>query len=408
MSKRKEGGEGGTKSESVDTLSAYLQKKSPLLGSLEFDTSIPEPPVDANLLTYELNEDAIAYELSALELYAGFTSFRDFENGVTCESFEPASYSNYAIENQELLDELGAYAQNLDAAGMERLTRLRAEALQTREMQTLYPLINKLRDAMPNDVRHVLFAAEGVEPKGPPADRVPVTQPDSSADDQEDAVREKWSSMSVAERIEHHISQINDTFVSASSLKHPTNPRAKIAKHYKVMPNVGLWKNRYVQVGVDGVTSASATEDAGKLAVGGILHVAKDSATQRLYEYYKSATEDEEQDVKHNPGSQELFKFVRMYSCQQSTKVEGNDNYFLISLPPRLHNKVKTNTGASGMASPRPDEMDIEGDEEDDLADSVVHILPVKGQKMVLTKAGKAKVPDIMLTYTEDIVLRQD
>ncbi|GBE59538.1 RNA polymerase II associated Paf1 complex component PAF1 [Babesia ovata] len=407
MSKRKEGGEGGTKSEPVDTLSAYLQKKSPLLGSLEFDTSIPEPPVDANLLTYDLNEDAIAYELSALELYAGFTSFHDFENGVVCESLEPAAYSNYAIENQELLDELGALAQTLNVAGMERLSQLRAESLQTPEMQTLYPLIKKLRDAMPNDVRHVLFAAEGVESKGAPVERIQATQPDSGPDDHEDAVREKWSSMSIGERIEHHISQINDTFVPVSALKHPTNPKAKIAKHYKVMPNVGLWKNRYVQVGVDGVTSASATEGAGKLAVGGILHVAKDSATHRLYEYYKSTTGDEEQDVKHIPGSQELFKFVRMYSCQQSTKIEGNDNYFLLSLPPRLHSKVKSGIFASNGASPRPEEMDIDVDAEDDLADSVVHILPVKGQKIVLTKAGKAKVPDIMLTYTEDILPSQ-
>ncbi|ORM42227.1 uncharacterized protein BXIN_0981 [Babesia sp. Xinjiang] len=402
MPKHKEDAPTATgKTESTDTLSAYLHMKSPLLGNLEFDASIPEPPVDGHLLSYEINHEAIAYEPSALELFDGCTTFREFQNGVVCDTNDNMNRNTYAVANEQLMAELTAELQTLDAAGHDKLTELRDETMGDPAMQVLNPLIARASEGLPEDVMQVLFAGDGSRFESKEVDRLPIPHKQSATSDHGDKLRQKWSSMTTSERVEYHISQINDTFVRVNELRHPTNPHAKIAKHYKVMPNVGLWKNRYIQAGVDGITSSTATEHAGKLAIGGILNVAKDGATQRIYEYYKSTEDSEDRDLYKEINSQERFKFVRMYSCQQSTKVEGNDNYYLLSLPPRLHNKVRSRVSNSNSGPSQNDAMDVDPSD-NDVDESAVHILSVKGHKMVLTKAGKARRTDIVLTYTEE------
>lgn len=87
---------------------------------------------------------------------------------------------------------------------------------------------------------------------------------------------------------------------------------------------------------------------------------------------------------------------------QHSTKTAGNDNYFLLSLPPRLHNKLKSKLSCENESRQWDDGMTVDDPQEEDVVDSVVHILSVKGQKLVLTRAGKAKRPDIMVIYTDD------
>ncbi|GFE52814.1 RNA polymerase II associated Paf1 complex component PAF1 [Babesia ovis] len=396
---------GAAKGESADALSAYLHMKSPLLGSLEFDASIPEPPVDGHMLSYDINHDGIAYEPSATELFDGCTTFREFQNGIPTDSLEYISRSNYAMGNDYLISEIAAEARVVDGSAQERLAELRAEIMGDPAMQALKPIISRAGEGLPEDVLQLLFVTDGPKFEAKDTEKL-ISHEKSTPADHGETLQHKWSSMSTSERIEHYISHINDTFVSLDALRHPTNPHAKIAKHYKVMPNVGLWKNRYIQAGVDGVTSVTATEESGKLAVGGILHVAKDGATQRIYEYYKSADEVENNDLSEAPNSGELFKFVRMYSCQKSTKADGNDNYFLLSLPPNLHSRVKAGIGGANSTSAPSDGMNI-GRVDDEADESVVHILSIKGHKMVLTKAGKAKRSDIVLSYTDDESPRQ-
>ncbi|GIX62127.1 RNA polymerase II associated Paf1 complex component PAF1 [Babesia caballi] len=408
MPKLKEGAgsHGAAKSESVDTLSSYLHMKSPMLGALDFDANLPEPPVDPRMLTYKLNEDAIAYEPSVHELNDAFSAFREFDSGLVCELIDNLGYSSYGIENSEMVDELKEGVAELDPEAPTSLAALRAEMMAKPEMTILQPLLDKARDALPPDVRQLLFDTDDSRSRGRETGRLPVTTNEPASRDHAEAMRERWSSMTLAERINHRIAQINDTFVPVSSLQHPTNPRAKIAKCYKVLPNLGNLQKRYIHAGVDGVTSAVGTEDSGMLAAGGLLHVAKETATQRVYEYYRSTRDSDSGDLKCEPDSQERFSFVRMYSCQQSTKVEGN-NYFLLSLPSRLHQKVKSSVVGLGGSPRNVDAMDLDVASEDDDAESAVHILPIKGQKFVLTRAGKPKRPDILLTYTDDASPKQ-
>ncbi|EDO07726.1 Paf1 family protein [Babesia bovis T2Bo] len=400
MPKQKEDASSGTaKSESVDTLTSYLNMKSPLLGSLEFDASIPEPPVDAHMLSYDLNHDEIGYQPSALELFDGCISFREFQNGITSEDLDDISSNLYGLNDDNLMSQLVIDARNSHSSTMARLKELRGEIMGDPAMQLLKSTFTRAAEGLPEDVVQLLFATDVPKTDASRAQNL-MGSPRESPRDKRSSVREKWESMSTNERIDHYISCINDSFVPVDSLRHPTNPNAKIAKYYKIMPNVGLWKNRYIQAGVDGVTSVTAANDAGKLAVGGFLHVAKDGATHRTYEYYNMTDSEEAMDAHDISGSDERFRFVRMYSCQKSTKSDGNDNYFLLSLPPRLHSKI--NSGIYGTDSTYSDAMDEDLGAEKDGDESAIHILSVKGHKMVLTKAGKAKRPDILLTYTDD------
>lgn len=406
MSKTKEssGSAASGRNEGSDGLSSYIQMKSPFLGSLQFEATLPEIPVDPSLLSYEPNMDAIEYEPSGFELSERLTAFHEFDRGVQCKAWDGICYAGVGIEDPALLSQLEEEVAKLQVPDLRsRMLELRNEMMDTPEMRLMRPFLSKACEGLPDNVQNLLFMTEENNISPREAGRLPIHQRDSAGPvNHGEALREKWSRMSLDERSDHYIAHINETFVPAESLQHPTNPNAKIAKIYKIMPNVGLWKNRYIQAGIEGGASASAANASANLEVGSILNVAKDGATQRIFEYYKRAADDAEGNTKNETKEQERFTFVRMYSCQHSTKTAGNDNYFLLSLPPRLHNKLKSKLSCENESRQWDDGMTVDDPQEEDVVDSVVHILSVKGQKLVLTRAGKAKRPDIMVIYTDD------
>lgn len=391
------------RTDGTDNLSSYVQMKSPILGAVEFDASIPEIPVDACLLSYKPDVSVIDYSPSAVELTERLTAFQEFDRGLHIPALDGLCYAGVGIEDHDVLSQLEDEFRSLKSPGLgARLAELRMNMMRTPEMLLMQPIIGKACEGLPDIVNSTLFDDEEDNHIAPmESDDISVDRAESQPLENGEVATDKWDKMSVHERVNHHVSRINDTFVSPTTLQHPRRTNAKIARHYKIMPNVGLWKNRYIQASIEGVTNADNADYAGNLEVGSLLNVAKDEGTQRIFEYYVQADDEAKGDMQNEPNAQERFCFVRVYSCQKSATALGNDNYFLLSIPASLHNEVKAKI-AGGDNFHSEGRMEIDEQNEDDVSESVAHILSLKGQKLVLHRAGKARRPDIMLTYTDD------
>lgn len=471
-----------TKTDADDALTSYLQMKSPLIGPLEFDVSLPPPPTDPKFLDYESNKDILKYELTGLELGERISTFHDFASGISDDLLNGLCFTGCGVEDKELLASLDEKlfpssvsdhknsAETNDIAYLQRAVRSDlSDVCSSFDDLKMSFIVNKATEGLPVNLQNLLSSLDAtvVTPSIHKRGNANL----ESVVDQKPETYEDWNDMDLDQRISAYINEMKKTFVSPEYFTHPTNKHARSVRVYKVLPNLKLWDNKYIQVGIDGLTSKK--DSYTQLEVDGILKVAKDTPTHRIYEYYKRHHKDstgsspnnsyfnepsgDPNDDSHlfddsdsfkdkvldSPNSSEpyqdniksdrdsaqeidylfndeleddnadvtmatvsentlaavsgdastneesnLFRFVRQYSCQKSTKITENGNYYVLSLPRDLHEKFKMRLDPYADLSKSWDDS------------STIEILPLKGHKHVFSKAGGTKRPDISISYS--------
>ncbi|UKK01076.1 hypothetical protein MACK_001889 [Theileria orientalis] len=514
MTKNKESS--SSKKDDVDSyLSSYLTMKSPLLGQLEFDASVLPPPVDPKFVDYEINDEIVKYKLTSLEFSERLSNFTDFNCGISDVLLHGTSFTGCGVENQDLMDSLESNMLDspyTDANSADTILgtvkKEMVDLIKYFESVKMGNLVNKSKESLPNYMQNLMssnvdarmlnhgrmkmyrdlesrssikHSSESSQHSTPltvdsqheqeatsphynrfmqPSDDsvssvTQVTTPDSVKD---------WDLMNMDERIDVYISELEKTFVNPEELVHPTNRYLKRVKVYNIVPNSNLWNNKYIQVGIDGVSVKS--DPNSKLEVDGVIRLAKETQTQRFFEYYKqydptdsspvpssnsdelkSASdfndakrvkkeqvedhgeegiddlfEEDSDDVKdddlmledgqqqtslQSPSPEEdgnLFKFIRQYTSQKVSKSSGTENYFLLTLPNEVSERLKTDQpgsikGERGHTKKERKQKVKEEETSDDESMEQVELVPIRGQKLVFSKAGVTKRPDIKIAY---------
>ncbi|EKX73248.1 conserved hypothetical protein [Theileria equi strain WA] len=477
-----------TKTDVDDALTSYLQMKSPLIGPLEFDVSLPPPPTDPKLLDYEANKGILKYELTGLELSERIATFHDFTSGISNNLLNGLCFTGCGVEDKELLDSIdrklfpSGLSEHKNSAEAHKIASLQravrnglSDVCSSFDELKMSFIVNKAKEGLPINLKNLLSSNLDTTVITPDVYRRTDTNLESAMD-QKPENYENWNDMDLDQRVSAYINEIKKTFVSPEYFTHPTNKHAKPVRVYKVLPNLKLWNNKYIQVGIDGLTSKK--DSYTQLEVDGILKVAKDTPTHRIYEYYRRHHKDstnsspnhsnlkelgedpnddshlfedsdpfkdevldspnhsgpyqpQENIANNNDSAQEiddiddlfndeleeanediamasvsddkatetlddtdtkeesnLFRFVRQYSCQKSTKMAENGNYYLLSLPRSLHDKFKRRLDPQAN-------LDRNWNE-----NQTIEILPLKGQKYVFSKAGGTKRPNISISYS--------
>ncbi|BAM40930.1 conserved hypothetical protein [Theileria orientalis strain Shintoku] len=452
MSKNKE--ISSSKKDDIDSyLSSYLNMKSPLIGQLEFDASVLPPPVDPKFVDYEINDEIVKYKLTSLEFSERLSNFTDFNCGISDAMLQGTSFTGCGVENEDLMSYLESnvldspYDEvNSENSIYENVKKEIGDLVKYFESVKMGNLVNKSKESLPNYMQS-LMSSNDPEAVSPQKSRGLQTSDDSLTSVTQVTTpgsQKDWESMSIEERIDVYISELEKTFVNPEELVHPTNRYLKRAKVYNIVPNSKLWNNKYIQVGIDGVSVKS--DPNSKLEVDGVIRLAKETQTQRYFEYYKQYDtddsspvapskaeesksagdynakrvkkeepedneeegiddlfEEEDDDAKdqdltrdddqqkgglESPSPEQeqdgnLFKFIRQYTSQKVSKSSGTENYFLLTLPKEKEKKGKVK----------------EEEDSDDESENLMELVPIRGQKLVFSKAGVTKRPDIRIAY---------
>ncbi|UKJ88683.1 hypothetical protein MACJ_001927 [Theileria orientalis] len=510
MSKTKE--TSSSKKDDIDShLSSYFSMKSPLLGQLEFDASVLPPPVDPKFVDYEINDEIVNYKLTSLEFSERLSNFTDFNCGISDILLNGTSFTGCGVENQELMDFLESNMLDSPYTDVNpadsiyaRVKNEMMDLVKYFESVKMGNLVNKSKESLPNYMQNLLSSNVDAgllkqgrmkmyrdletrsslkhssesskhstpltvdlqheqEAMSPHYKRFIQTSDDSTSSVTQATTHgsiKDWDSMNIDERIDVYLSELEKTFVKPQELVHPTNRYLKRAKVYNIVPNSKLWNNKYIQVGIDGVSVKS--DPNSKLEVDGVIRLAKETQTQRYFEYYKQydppdtsqvassnpelkstrefndvkrikkeRVEDQEEGIDDlfeedtddakdedamyvdaqqqgglgSPASEQdgnLFKFIRQYTSQNVSKLSGTENYFLLTLPKEVSERLKTDQPVSTKdrghtkkeTKQRVKEEDCDGE-----SHQQVELVPIRGQKLVFSKAGVTKRPDIKISY---------
>ncbi|EAN30523.1 hypothetical protein TpMuguga_03g00682 [Theileria parva strain Muguga] len=438
------------KDENDDSLTSYLNVKSPLIGNLEFDVSVLPPPVDPRFIDYEIKNDVIKYEMTGLELSDRLSSFSDFTSGLSDPLLYGTSFTGCGIENNDLMTHLESVFLSKHKTKIDSkdtyVDLVRNDLLETMKFfdnLKMSSVLAKAQESLPGYLNNLVSSTqeEGFSKK-----QLKLMHSEEISGiprDQKLTIYESWSNMNYEDRVDAYISAFQNTFVSTDQLVHPNNKYAKILKVYKVVPNLKLWDNKYIQVGIDGVTVSS--DSSSKLHSDGVLRPSKETQTHRYFEYYKKHFEnspedsfpstnfasdsndadamdldgtaevksenddvddlfDEEMDedatnempennTDQLPDQQtdqfkgDMYKFIRQYTTQKYSKTSGAENYYLLTLPNSLMKKADIHNKLNS------ENMEDNSD--------LVELVPIRGPKLVFSKAGVTKRPDIHILYTE-------
>ncbi|KAK2195973.1 hypothetical protein BdWA1_002571 [Babesia duncani] len=392
--------QGSSKQDPGEAFISYLNDRNSFLGTIELDVSVPPPPVDAKMLDYNVDKNIINYSLTALELNERLVPFYDFDQGISDKNLEAITFSGCGLENRSLLESLESELMNLESADgiLRTLGDELKQSLQTPELSNFKNVMTAAKEGLSKNILNLLAAQSemGTNVKKP----LYFTTPRSAeaVNDKMD-IEKSWVKMTLEQRIDYYIDCVKRTFVNTNDLVHPFNPNAKIHKCYKIVPNQRLFKNRYIQVGVDGLASTSLEQQTSLLSVDGILNVAKEEQAHCTVEYYKSYTPG----IKLLPNEKYRLKYIRQYSYQKSTKVLGNDNYYLLTLPNEMYTSIQQKL--MNPNRPLDNYRDAISGDRGNSKDQYIKILPIKGQKIVLNKAGVVTRPDIELEIISNEVL---
>nr|PVC53277.1 hypothetical protein MACL_00000185 [Theileria orientalis] len=515
MSKNKE--ISSSKKDDIDSyLSSYLNMKSPLIGQLEFDASVLPPPVDPKFVDYEINDEIVKYKLTSLEFSERLSNFTDFNCGISDAMLQGTSFTGCGVENEDLMSYLESnvldspYDEvNSENSIYENVKKEIGDLVKYFESVKMGNLVNKSKESLPNYMQSLMSSnvdgglsshgrmklyrdlesrsslkqstesskhstpltvdsQQDPEAVSPQKSRGLQTSDDSLTSVTQVTTpgsQKDWESMSIEERIDVYISELEKTFVNPEELVHPTNRYLKRAKVYNIVPNSKLWNNKYIQVGIDGVSVKS--DPNSKLEVDGVIRLAKETQTQRYFEYYKQYDtddsspvapskaeesksagdynakrvkkeepedneeegiddlfEEEDDDAKdqdltrdddqqkgglESPSPEQeqdgnLFKFIRQYTSQKVSKSSGTENYFLLTLPKEVSERLKaeepgsTNGGRAHTKKEKKGKVKEEEDSDDE-SENLMELVPIRGQKLVFSKAGVTKRPDIRIAY---------
>ncbi|XP_955377.1 uncharacterized protein TA17710 [Theileria annulata] len=437
------------KDENEDSLTSYLNVKSPLIGNLEFDVSVLPPPVDPRFIDYEIKDDVIKYEMTGLELSDRLSSFSDFNSGLSDPLLYGTSFTGCGIENKDLMTHLDSVFLTKHKTKIESKGNygdlVRNDLLETMKFfdkLKMSSVLSKAKESLPGYLSNLVSTSqeEGFSKKQikfSKSEEISVI-----ARDQKLTIYESWSNMNFEDKIEAYVSALQNTFVSTDKLSHPSNKFAKVLKVYSVVPNMKLWDNKYIQVGIDGVTVSS--DSSSKLHSDGVLRPSKETQTHRYFEYYRKhsgySPEDSFPSTNYTSGSNDMdpididapdhvkvekddvddlfdeeledkhaemleytadqisdeqtdqfrgdkYKFIRQYTTQKFSKVSGAENYYLLTLPNSLMKKAHIHN-----------KLNSENMEE---SPDSVELVPIRGPKLVFSKAGVTKRPDIHISYTD-------